>query len=224
MSDTLLLVHGAFHDKRCWNNLIPELEARGVRAATMTLYRGGLRADASAVQAEVDRLRADGTPVSVMGHSLGCAPVALLDPASLAAAIFLCGPIAGRGMPPAEDCALPAFFGSATEDADGHLVFDPSKARDVFYHACTRALADEAAAQLRPMRVYGVETLDPPLWKQVHSTYLVCSDDHCVDPAYQRKIAARLPRSESLDSDHSPMIGLPAALAEAVVRALDGAK
>lgn len=220
MSDCVVLVHGAFHDARCWNSLVPALEARGLQVATLTLYRGGLLGDAAAVQSIVDDQRAAGHRVTALGHSLGCASVARVDPATLHAAIFLCGPLAGPGMPPIGDCVTPLFFEVQRPENDGLSSIDPARAAELFYHRCPPEIAAEATTQLRPMKTYGPEPTDAPLWHEVASSYFVCNDDRAVPTEYQRLVAGEFEHSEVFDSDHSPMLGQPEALADAVARAI----
>ncbi len=220
MSDSVVLVHGAFHDERCWNRFVPALEARGIRGVALTLYRGGLAGDAAAVQAVVDEERAAGHRVSALGHSLGCASVAQLDPTTLHTALFLCGPLVGPGMPPATECVYPRFFELSPRVSDGERCPTPQGAIDLFYDRCADEIAAEAAAQLRPMRPYGPEPTATPLWEHVASTYVVCTQDRSVPLDYQRACAAQLAHREELDSDHSPFLGQPDALADIVKHAI----
>ena len=119
MTKTLVLAHGAFHGPWCWHPLLTRLERQGVRCVAIDLNRGGLEADRSALQGEVDRLNTEGCRVSVIGHSLGCPSTALLDPKTLETAIFLAGPIAGPGMPDIDGCVSPEFTNSLEPQPDG---------------------------------------------------------------------------------------------------------
>lgn len=93
-------------------------------------------------------------------------------------------------------------------------------ARNAFYHRCTEEEAEAALDQLRPTFVYGTKPADPPFWEQLPVTYIACSDDRAVQPAYQEAVAARLPLSATLDWDHSPMLGHAEALADVVLEAM----
>jgi hypothetical protein len=79
---------------------------------------------------------------------------------------------------------------------------------------------------LRPTFVYGPEAAPPdePLfWDALPMTYIACSDDQAVLPSYQAGVCEGLSGSISsvtLDSDHSPMLGAPDALAEVVISAM----
>ena len=51
-------------------------------------------------------------------------------------------------------------------------------------------------------------------------TYIACTDDRAVKPAYQQAVAERLPHSALLDWDHSPMLGHARALAGVIFEAM----
>ncbi len=218
--DALVLAHGAFHGPWCWHPTISRLEAKGIRCVAVDLDRGGLAADRAALQGVVDSVRADGYRVHAIGHSLGCPSVALLDPNTIATATLLAGPLVGPGLPDMADCAFPDFTSKLRARPDGRAELSREDADAVFYHRCTRAEADWALDRLRPTFVYGAEASSPPIWEAIPTTYIACSDDRAVRPDYQDAIAAQLPDSTHLDSDHSPMLGRPEALAEVVLGAM----
>lgn len=220
-NDALVLAHGAFHGPWCWTTLIECLQDRGVRCLAVDLDRGGVEADRDALQTEVDRLRSAGHRVHAIGHSLGCTSVAGLDPATLATAILLAGPVApGEGLPPVEELLLPGFLDGIQRVEDGRSRIEREHARAVFYHRCSEDRAGWALDRLRPTFLHGPAPGAPALWEQLPVTYVVCDDDRAVAPAYQRRVAERMPAVARLDADHSPMIGQPGALAEVVLEAM----
>lgn len=219
-TDTLVLAHGAFHGPWCWQPVMDELERKGIRCVAIDLNRGGLEPDRAALQDEVDRLRAEGASVSAIGHSLGCPPVAMLDPATVETVLFLAGPVAGPGTPDISGCTTPGFVETLQPEPDGRMSISRAAADEVFYHRCTRKQAEAALDQLRPTFVYSPEATETPIWQVVPATYVECSDDRAVIPEYQRAVARLMPFSEQMDSDHSPMLGQPGALSEVILRAL----
>jgi pimeloyl-ACP methyl ester carboxylesterase len=220
MTRTLVLAHGAFGGPWCWKQLIVQLERRGVRCVAVDLNRGSLEADRAALQTQVDRLVAEGCRVSAIGHSLGCASTALLDPKTIASAIFIAGPVRGPGMPDIRGCISPGFSALIKPNGDGLSYIAPDDARDAFYHRCSANDAEAEIARLRPSFLYAVRPAPPPIWEEIPATYVVCNDDRVALNEFQLATAEVLPFSATLDSDHSPMIGQPEALAEIVMSAL----
>ncbi len=220
MTDALVLAHGALHGSWCWAALMARLEARGIRCVAIDPDRGSAEADREALQDEVDRLTRDDCRVSALGHSLGCVPTALLDPSRLRSVIFLAGPAPGPGMPDARDCVILAVAKAFERQADGRLFLPPGIARAALYHRCTRTEADAALARLRPSFVYGARSAPSSIFEAVPATYIECTDDRMARPSSQRASAERMPFALSLDSDHSPMIGQPDALAKIVGEAM----
>jgi pimeloyl-ACP methyl ester carboxylesterase len=51
-------------------------------------------------------------------------------------------------------------------------------------------------------------------WRDVASTYIVCTDDQIIPPAAQRAMAAQASAIVELDSDHSPFLACPSELAD----------
>ena len=224
MTDTLVLAHGAFHGPWCWHRTSLWLEQRGVRCVGVDLNRGGLEPDRVALQAVVNELVHDGSRVHAIGHSLGCASVAALDPNSLATAMFLAGPVAGGGMPDPADCIFPQFIKKLLPQDDGRAFMSREDARHAFYHACEPALAEWALDRLRPTFVYGAGAPESdadgtplPIWETIPVTYIACLQDRAVRPDFQALASQICPHSATLDSDHSPMLGQPEALGAPVL-------
>lgn len=221
MKDVLVLAHGAFHGPWCWDLLCTRLETRGVRCVAVDLNRGGLEADREALQTAVDMARAEGHRVHALGHSLGCASVQALQPDTLTTAILLAGSAApGPGIPSEAALLEGDFLSRLLPQADGRMAIERSHARDAFYLRCPEDLAEWALDRLRPTFVYGAARSDPPFWEALPVTYVGCSDDAVVSPDYQRTVCERLRLGTMLDSDHSPMLGQPDALADVVIEAM----
>jgi len=217
----LVLVHGAFHGGWCWSRVVPLLEDRGIGCSAIDLHRGGLDEDRTVVQDEVDRLAGAGHRVSVIGHSLGCAPLVLLDPGRLEHVIFFAGPVAGSGLPDARAAILPAFFEAARFDEEKTMHFDPAAAFELFYHDCDAETARMATARLCPNASYPIpEAPEPPIWTLVPSIYFVCEGDRVVAADYQRSLAREIGRSETFAGGHSPMLAQPEVFADAVARSI----
>ncbi len=212
----LLLVHGAFHGAWCWDRLTPELERLGVHYQTLDLPFTSPDDDVGAVRSAIDNSDEN---VAVLGHSFGGAVV------SAAAA---------DGGRPYGACSslifLTAFMIAPGQNVDfsggsgigkiqiGEVTasIDPDAARQVFYHRCSTEDADWATAQLRtmPTSVLVTQPTPAPAWQILPSTYIVCTDDQILSVKAQGQMAGNADRSVHIDSDHSPFLSRPRALAE----------
>ena len=100
---------------------------------------------------------------------------------------------------------------------DGAMHVDTAIAPAVFYHDCDDELTATAVSHLRGM-AFGVvqDDDDPPpaAWKQIESTYVVCSDDQTIAPESQRKMATNANHVVEWDTSHSPMLSRPELVAD----------
>ena len=219
----LLLVHGAFHGAWCWDRLTPELERLGVRHQTLDLPFTSPDDDVAAVRNAIDKSDEN---VAVLGHSFGGSVI------SAAAA---------DGGRPYGACTSLIFLSAFMVAPGQHVDFsggsgigeiqigevtasiDPDPARRVFYHRCSAQDADWATTQLRtmPTSVLVTQPTAAPAWQILPSTYIVCTDDQILSVAAQEQMAENADRSVRIDSDHSPFLSCPKALA-AVLRDIVG--
>ena len=127
-------------------------------------------------------------------------------------------PLAGRtnGQESAE-CATPSR-GQAISVSDGMARLTGPYVRDSFYQLCSDEQFAYASARLRECAL-GVqdEPVDKPAWLSIPATYLICTEDHAVAPAYQHARAALLRDSRTLRADHSPFYSAPGELATALL-------
>ena len=98
---------------------------------------------------------------------------------------------------------------------------DPRVAPAVFYHDCDAELAATAVGHLRPMAMgFGVRAGTPTIrrprpWKQIASTYVVCTDDRTIAPESQREDGEATPTHVvEWDTSHSPMLSQPDLVAD----------
>jgi pimeloyl-ACP methyl ester carboxylesterase len=213
----LLLVHGSFHGAWCWDHLIPELAARDVDAHAIELPFTSLADDASAVASAIDDI--DG-PLVVVGHSYGGAVVTLGagpgDGHRGATHLVYLAAILTDPTHPLDLKPTPGMSGIHLGD-DGIARVDPSTATEALYHRCPSELANWAISNLRPMPLgnFGSTRDQPPVaWRVVPSTYVLCMDDHAIDPSDQRRMAAESNECVELDSDHSPFLSTISPLAD----------
>ena len=215
---TVVLVHGAFHDGWCWDLVRRELDERGVPNEALDLPFTGLEGDAEAVGKLLDAV--DG-PAIVCGHSYGGMVIshAASGRDDVAHLVYLCAVQVGEGVDLATAMSTSEELMAALEHGDdGAMRVDPAVAPAVFYHDCDDELTATAVGHLRGMRSGVVqdsdETPPPAAWKQIPSTYVVCTDDQTIAPESQRKMATNANHVVEWDTSHSPMLSRPELVAD----------
>ena len=79
---------------------------------------------------------------------------------------------------------------------------------DTFTEALTRAAPQSQVAFGQPVRRVA--------WREVRSTYVVCTEDHAIPAAGQRAHAAKATRTVELACGHHPFLSQPEALARII--------
>jgi pimeloyl-ACP methyl ester carboxylesterase len=215
---TVVLVHGAWHGAWCWDAVVDRLGGDGLAVVAVDLPSvvsgGDLYDDARAVREVLDDTPGDKV---VVGHSYG--GIVITEAAAGADGVrhlvyltaFMLdqgqslADIAGRNPP---DWQIPAPDGK-TLTVDGP--------QQVFYNTCSPAVADAAAARLRPQTTASfVEPVRSVAWRDVPSTYVICDQDHAIPVAAQEAMSAHAGATHHLDSDHSPFLTDPEAVADLI--------
>lgn len=212
-----VLVHGMAHGAWCWEEVAPELERRGHQVRAVDLALTSLGDDAAIVAGALDA--ADG-PVTLVGHSYGGLVIsrAAAGRDDVGHLVYVAAVLVE-----ADDVLLERAAGFPTtalvESAqfldDGTVVIEPTGAVAAFYGTCDRAVAQRAAARLRPTAVACLaEAPGAEPWRTIPSTYVLCEQDGAVHPDMQRWMAPRAGRVVTFDTDHSPFYSAPERLLE----------
>lgn len=230
----IVLVHGAWHGAWCWATLQAELDGRGVASLAIDLPGhgasilpfGDLHADAQYV---VDVVASLATPVVLVGHSyggaviteaahrLGSGPTSRVRHLVYLAAFCL---DAGESVMDIarHESGGQVELGAAMIAIDGGLsVLDPEKAAPALYGDCDARTVSAALARLCPQPL--ATMLQPASgapWRQVPSTYVVCTRDRSVHPGHQEYMAARCTNVVRLDTDHSPFLSMTKQTADVI--------
>jgi len=203
----VVLVHGACHGGWCWEDVTGPLSGRGWSVEAVELPLSSLVDDAEAVRVAVSTGRAAGKAVLLVGHSYGGFVISEggheADHLVYVAGVM---PEPGKTLsdPPQ---ALTAEAGAAFVVAeDGlHGAFDPAAAPALFYNRCDPDRVAAAVARQRPMSLLCLgQPVERPAWMQLPSSYVVCTEDHAISPAYQRERAKLTQHHLVLKTDHSP--------------------
>jgi len=229
---TFILVHGALHGGWCWSRLVPLLESQGHRVLAPDLP--GMGADPTPLS-EVTlstwaafiarRSREAGEPVILVGHSRGgtvISEAAELAPQSMLGLIYLAAlllPAGGKAFEAAVAQEARRASGSAAGASDEiSLRVEPEAARALFYNRASPEDAMWASARLCPEPIapnVTPLTVSGDRWGRLPRAYIECLDDQAVPIGLQRSMQAALPCDPvvTMDSDHSPFLSAPRALA-----------
>ena len=116
----------------------------------------------------------------------------------------------------------PEFLSGFAFGDNGLATFDPDTAKDVVFNQARREVAQAAVDQFRPMALGlgSTTTVTAAGWRDIPSTYVICSNDRSLQPDAQRRWAAqRATESIELPYDHCPQISSPREIAELLASA-----
>jgi len=230
-----LLIHGAWHDERCWDLLVPELAARGHAVHTLTLpghwnralpsYQISLRRYGEAICAFARQI---GEPVTLVGHSMGGMAIsraAEMQPDLFDQLVYLTAYLPRlnmwtrmRSLALSDDNTRlwPAVH---TDWLRFRVHIKPELARETFYHDCPPNIAAQAVERLcsqsgLPIVEFARITNDGAGSRPM--TYIECLQDRIISPDLQKQMQEHAPFKQvlTLDSSHSPFLSQPTALAE----------
>jgi pimeloyl-ACP methyl ester carboxylesterase len=207
----VVLVHGAWHGAWCWDKVVAGLRQRNVPVTAIDLPFEGLEADASAAR---NAIREAGDDVVVVGHSYGGAVIsaAASGLTNVGHLVYLCAFMLAAD----DDIAAllgryPSPLGKYMRQTNGRTTVDPSGVKEVFYADCEPRDIDDALARLRSVPSLNLRPkgAPPPAWRDIPSTYVVCTQDRAIVPELQRLMATRASHIIEWPTSHSPFLSEP---------------
>jgi pimeloyl-ACP methyl ester carboxylesterase len=221
-----ILVHGAWHGAWCWHKLVPLLEAAGARVFAPDFSAQATLESACDLVAEVVDRHPGGV---VVGHSLGGAVISRVAerlPSRIRQLVYLAGYLLARGGSVAQ--AARGDVGSLLApnmipvERGVSCAVRAEVLRDVFYGNCSDADFEFARERVTPQPLkLLVATLDvsEQAFGLVPRAYIETARDRVVSLDAQRRMQATWPCAPvfTLDSDHSPFLSQPDALARILI-------
>ncbi len=240
----LLLVHGGFLDRHCWDLSLPFLKDQGFVPHTVSMPGNG-RDTISAFSATMaknakaicDKVEEIGGPVVLLGHSMGgysISAAAEMCPGPISQMIYLSGWLpeqAGMSMLQMDKNHADVIKGPLVEPAvnwkllRGVLQANPETCSQFLCHTAT----DEGIAFLRsnlhpqPIR----PGLSKVAWSEarmgaIPKAYIECAEDRAIPLGGQKHFQknATFERVVTINSDHCPFISEPEMFAKAVAEAV----
>ncbi|HTP19705.1 MAG TPA: alpha/beta hydrolase [Solirubrobacteraceae bacterium] len=226
---SFVLVHGAWHDASAWDQLRSSLGGRGLRSVAVDLPIDDVAVDASGyarlIADAASELSADGEPPVIVGHSMSGIAIPLVPALVPVRRLVFLGaliPAPGRTMASVQaDEHVLGDTSAVARDAYGRSYWTSAQAAiEVMYHDCDPALAEVAAARLRPQaRTPHDEPCPLPGFPDVPTSYFVMRDDRMIRPEWSRAVARRRLGVEPIElpGGHSPMLADPARLTDVLI-------
>lgn len=222
MAATVVLVHGAWHGAWCWDRVADALRADGIPVVAVDLPGhgqseaplGDLTVDAAALRGVLDGL----DDAVVCGHSYGGAVIsegaaghpAVRQLVYVAAIVLDVGESCVASVTAVEPAdASPLTNGMRVGD-DGTVTLDPEAATEALYHDCS---PEDVARALSLLSAQRMESLLTPAtraaWRDIPTTYALCTDDRAIPAGLQRSFAARAGDLVEWPTSHSPFFSRP---------------
>jgi pimeloyl-ACP methyl ester carboxylesterase len=219
---TVVLVHGAWADGSCWQNVILPLRDLGVDVICAPIPLTSLTDDIAALSRTLERTSG---PVVLVGHAYAGAVIAGPADERIKALVYVAALAPDEG-----ETVAQVFYREPPHPEAPHL--EPDRhgfiwmPEDGFRKAVAhKASADQKtvmAAVQRPIAVKCIQEVTPtPTWKTKPSWYLLAEEDRMIQPTTQRFMAERMgAKIRSYPVDHTPMYTKPNIVVDVISEAV----
>ena len=217
----VVLVHGAWADGSCWNEVILPLECQGLKVACAPIPLTSLSDDVSALTRALERTSG---PIVLVGHAYGGAVVGAIHEARVKSFVYIAALAPDEGETVAQvfyrDESHPEAPKLAPDKHDFIWMPEDGFSRAVAHKASADRTRILAAVQ-RPISVHCIQEKAPaPGWKSKPSWFLLAEEDRMINPKTQRFMAGRMgAKVRSGRVDHSPMYSAPDLVIDMILEA-----
>jgi hypothetical protein len=227
---TFALVHGGWHGAWCWDHVVARLAALGQDTVAVDLPASDPDAGAEEYASIVASAVADLPDVVLVGHSLAGLTLPMVAARrGVRRMVFLAPllPTPGRSFDEVRrsesDILMPGLGAGQERLSDGSTRWQPAAAIATMYPDAPAALAEWAAAKLRPQAWRITSEVCPmQTWPAGEVQVIACANDAVVNPDWVRRVARLRFGVEAhlLPGDHSPFLSRPDELADLLVSSL----
>lgn len=221
---SVILVHGAWADGSSWNDVVPLLQAQGLKVVAVQNPLSSLADDVAATRRAIDR---EPGKVLLVGHSWGGVVITEAgrhDKVSGLVYVAAFAPADGESVNDLganKDLPQPPGLGGIEPDAHGYLWMS------------TRNFGEHFAQDLKPARTSLMAVTQKPIaarsfadkvtvaaWKSRPSWYVTAEQDHMIPLAAQKLMAQRAgAKVTHIDAGHAAMMAKPQAVATVILAA-----
>jgi pimeloyl-ACP methyl ester carboxylesterase len=220
-NSTIVLVHGAWADGSCWNNVILPLQRQGLNVICAPIPLTSLTNDIAALSRALERTNG---PVVLAGHAYAGAVIAAMPEKRVKSLVYVAALAPDKG-----ETVAKVFYRDEPHPEAPKLAPDPHgllwMPEDGFRRAVAhKASADQIsimAAVQRPIALRCIEEPAPaPAWKTKPSWFLLAEEDRMINPKTQRFMANRMGANvRSQRVDHTPMYAEPELVIDVILEA-----
>src|SRR6201997_686494 len=208
---TIILVHGAWADGSCWQNVVLPLHGLGLDVMCAPIPLTSLGDDIAALTRALEKTSG---PVVLVGHAYAGAVIAGATDERIKALVYIAALAPGDG-----ETVAQVFYREKPHPEAPHLepdrhgfIWMPEEGfRNAVAHKASADQKIVSTAVQRPIAVKCIQEVTPtPTWKTKPTWYLLAEEDRMILPTTQRFMAERMgAKIHSHPVDHTPMYTAP---------------
>ena len=207
----IILVHGAWADGSCWNNVILPLQRHGLKVICAPIPLTSLTDDIAALTRALERTSG---PVVLAGHAYAGAVIGATDEKRVKSLVYVSALAPDEGETVAEVFYRNPSHPEAPKlapDSHGLIWMSDDGFRRAVAHKASLDQTSTATAVQRPIAVQCIQEPAPtPAWKMKPSWFLIAEEDRMINPKTLHFMADRMKaKVQSHPVDHSPMYTEP---------------
>src|ERR1700722_1277492 len=215
---TVVLVHGAWADGSCWQNVILPLERLGLNVICAPLPLTSLTDDIAALCRTLERT--DG-PLVLVGHAYAGAVIAGVTNDRIKALVYVSALVPAEG-----ETVAQVFYREPPDpqapqlapDSHGFIWMPADGFRRAIAHKASADQTAIMAAVQRPICVKCIQEVTPqPSWRTKPTWYLLAEEDRMIKSTTQTFMAERMgAKIRSYPVDHTAMYTEPNIVVEVI--------